>query len=167
MNDVYEQVLNASVSYNGDVYSILALSGNGVLINDYESYCDFLKNDCSDFDLGMKVANALHNIKVVEPDNFCFFDRDRVSLCYKSWIADLMKAFNYKTKRALFKKMHLCNIRKINGSITIEPMLHEKIETWSGDGISESDYVIITDSLSFEEIGAAIRLAFSRCKSRV
>ncbi|NDL44379.1 contact-dependent growth inhibition system immunity protein, partial [Photorhabdus laumondii] len=47
------------------------------------------------------------------------------------------------------------------------PSSHEKLEGWSGDGISVADYVVIPADSSPEEVGAALRLAFSRCRSYV
>ncbi|MEZ7213928.1 Immunity protein CdiI-o11 [Klebsiella spallanzanii] len=158
---------NASVSFNGDLYSIVTLSGCRILINDYESYCSILNADSSDFDLGSAVCVALDNSKIVNPEENCFFDRDIVGIHYKKWVANIMQKYSYKTKKVMFKKMNLCNIRRVNGVITIEPMCHDKLESWSGDRISESDYVIIPDTVSYEDVGAALRLAFARCKSRV
>lgn len=167
MNVSLTQGQNSSIYFNGDFYEVVTLSGYRLLTRDETSYVKLLFPECSNTELGKALETALEKSRIIDPDNDDLLNREMVAIRYKRWVADKMDIFNYKTKRALFKKMHLCNIRKINGSITIEPMLHEKIETWSGDGISESDYVVIPDSSSSEEIGAAIRLAFSRCRSRV
>ncbi|WP_338052467.1 contact-dependent growth inhibition system immunity protein [Stutzerimonas marianensis] len=45
----------------------------------------------------------------------------------------------------------------------MRPSHHEKLEAWSGKGLSESDYVIIPSGSSPSDVGAALRLAFSRC----
>ncbi|WP_156876972.1 contact-dependent growth inhibition system immunity protein [Paludibacterium yongneupense] len=82
---------------------------------------------------------------------------------YSVWIETLMERFNYKTKRALFKNMMNCNISIREGVMTIGPTHHEKLEGWGrekDDGIE--DVVISADSTPVE-IGAALRLAFSRC----
>ncbi|HDU8708498.1 TPA: CdiI family contact-dependent growth inhibition immunity protein, partial [Morganella morganii subsp. morganii] len=50
--------------------------------------------------------------------------------------------------------------------IKIKPLNHIKLEAWDGDGISETDYVIIPVSASDEELGNAVIEAFSRCKGR-
>ena len=74
-----------------------------------------------------------------------------------------MERYGYKTKRALFKDMKKCSIESNRGQITIRPSYHEKLEAWSGKGVSESDYVIIPSGSSPSDVGAALRLAFSRC----
>ncbi|MGL4277210.1 MAG: contact-dependent growth inhibition system immunity protein, partial [Morganella morganii] len=66
----------------------------------------------------------------------------------------------------LFKQMNTCNARQVGDFITIRPLNHVKLEAWSGDGISETDYVIIPVSASDEELGNAVIEAFSRCKGR-
>lgn len=78
-----------------------------------------------------------------------------------------MRAFNYKTKRSIFKNMLSCGVCQLNGVITITSTIHNRLDGWSGNGIAESDYVIIPDSSTHEEIGAALRLAFSRCKNKM
>lgn len=75
----------------------------------------------------------------------------------------LMEKYGYKTKRALFKDMKNCSIHCINDLIIISPTHHEKLESWSGKGINESDNVVISVNESPAEIGAALRLALSRC----
>ncbi|MEE9682579.1 contact-dependent growth inhibition system immunity protein [Lelliottia amnigena] len=57
-----------------------------------------------------------------------------------------------------------CGVHCENGTITISPTRHEKFEGWGrtkGDGIED---VILSPESSFEEIGAGLRLALSRCK---
>lgn len=59
--------------------------------------------------------------------------------------------------------MKSCDIEEREGMITIGPNNHEKLEAWGrekGDGIED---VVIAASSSHAEIGAALRLAFSRC----
>nr|WP_052697377.1 contact-dependent growth inhibition system immunity protein [Morganella morganii] len=63
--------------------------------------------------------------------------------------------------------MNTCNARQVDDLITIKPSNHIKLEAWDGDGISETDYVIIPVSASDEELGNAVIEAFSRCKGRL
>lgn len=82
---------------------------------------------------------------------------------YEEWVEAMMSRFGYKTRRALFKDMHACDIELDRGSITIRPNRHERLEAWGrdkGDGIEN---VVIPVGSSPTEIGAALKLAFSRC----
>ncbi|MBP9693427.1 MAG: CdiI family contact-dependent growth inhibition immunity protein [Alphaproteobacteria bacterium] len=59
--------------------------------------------------------------------------------------------------------MKSCGINLDQGLITIRPSHHEKLEAWSGEGIDKRDYVNIPHDSEPSQIGAALRLAFSRC----
>ena len=82
---------------------------------------------------------------------------------YAAWTKALMEHYGYKTKRALFKEMKKCGIESKSGVIDIRPSHHEKLEGWSGEGITEEDHIKLAANSSPAEIGAALRLAFSRC----
>ena len=76
---------------------------------------------------------------------------------------EMMTRFGFKTIRALYKNMMNCGIRSKAGVITIAPTHHERLCGWSrekGDGIED---VLIPATSAPVEVGAALRLAFSRC----
>jgi hypothetical protein len=123
-----------------------------------------LPPEASDEELGAALLDALARsrfLTLAEADTFFFWKRIKDS--YDAWVKYLMDRHGYKTKRALFKNMKNCRIESQEGKITIRPTNHEKLEGWTGDGLNEEDYVVIpADSLA-TEVGAALRLAFSRC----
>lgn len=125
----------------------------------------FLSRFSSDLELGASLIEALAVSRTVDPKKSPdFFDvRGRVIKEYDEWMAQVMAKFNYQTKRALFKAMKSCSVDAVDGLITLRPSHHEKLEAWSGKGITEQDYVVMSSSSFHEEIGAALRLAFSRC----
>ncbi|NHB61287.1 contact-dependent growth inhibition system immunity protein [Photorhabdus sp. RW14-46] len=168
MNADFKQGLNASAMFNGDFYSVKTYSGNGLLRADPLGSKHLLQPIVSDQELGKAVLDALSKSRVI-PFDECedYFDHDASDEQYKNWITEMMKSYGYRSKRRLFKKMLSCSICMLDGEITIQPSSHEKLEGWSGDGISEADYVIIPANSSPEEVGAALRLAFSRCRSYV
>jgi len=59
--------------------------------------------------------------------------------------------------------MKSCGIELDGNIIIIRPSYHEKLEAWGGNGFTEKDYVKIPVDSSLAEIGAGLRLAFSRC----
>ncbi|MNV84973.1 hypothetical protein D3C71_1788910 [compost metagenome] len=87
----------------------------------------------------------------------------RVSPQYVEWVNEIMGKFEYKTKRIMFKEMKCCLVELISGSIVIRPTHHEKLEAWSDKGIEEDDCVVVPADGSPTELGAALRLALSRC----
>ncbi|MDC9598218.1 contact-dependent growth inhibition system immunity protein [Xenorhabdus anantnagensis] len=92
------------------------------------------------------------------------YDYDSTLQRYADWVKNLMAQYQYKTKRALFKKMKKCSITCQEGKMTIRPSYHKTLESWTGDHLSESDHVILAADSPDAEIGAGIRLALSRCK---
>jgi len=80
---------------------------------------------------------------------------------YPLWVNALMERYGYKNKRALFKNMKNVSIESKNGILTLIPTHHAKLEAW--EGVVEEARVVIPATSSPEEIGAALRLALSRC----
>ncbi len=155
----------AYAKFNNDFIFIETYSGYFNCLPDPEGKRFFLSHSSANKELGGSVLEALAVSRMIDPkEDMDFFDlRGRVAIQYNEWIADVMIRFSYKTKRALFKDMKRCSMDAVDGLITIRPSHHEKLEAWSGKGITEKDYVLISSSSSLNDIGAALRLAFSRC----
>jgi CDI immunity protein len=167
----------ASIKSNNDFIDIYTRSGySGGLNADYQSKEHLLPLDVSDAELGAALRDALAHSRFVlgSPRTDVWVHPDveyDMELCdlnkgvqrYKDWIARLMAAYGYKTKRALFKDMKNCSVDLREGMISISPFFHEKLEAWSGEGITKEDDVHIPEICSDAELGAAIRLALSRC----
>jgi len=86
---------------------------------------------------------------------------------YQTWIKERMQQFRYKSKRALFRYMNHCFISSFEGRITIRPQCHEKIEGWGRERDDGIENVILPDTAHPSEVGAGLRLAFSRCISKI
>lgn len=133
--------------------------------------------DVSDIELGEMLLDALarsrfvvhqarddiwiHPEASVDKD---LYDHGLTNQRYDEWVNDLLASYSYKTKRSLFKNMRRCSMESVGGAIKIRPSCHEKLEGWSGKGISENDYVVVLTDSGAENIGKALRLAFSRCR---
>lgn len=154
----------ASASNNGDFISIETYSGYGIAIIDPEAKEHLLTPDTSNDMIGKSILDALAASRMKDPNDDFYFDNDRIDQQYSHWIEQMKIRYGYKTKNALFKKMMSCGIQLDDGVITIRPSNHEKLEAWSGDGIREEDYVKIPADSPPEEIGAALKLAFKRCR---
>ncbi len=158
----------ASAVNNRDFILVETWSGYRGPAYDPDGKRIFLSTDANDLTLGQAVLEALGPSRVIDVKEIpVFFDYEKCQEIYKKWIESLMQRFGYKTKKALFKNMNKCGIEMVDGKITIDPSHHEKLEGWSGTGNKGSDYVIIPADSTPEEIGAALRLAFSRCTSAV
>ncbi|EKN6259298.1 contact-dependent growth inhibition system immunity protein [Yersinia enterocolitica] len=155
----------ASCYCNNNLLNINTDSGLGLMRIDPFFSPHLLPPNADDKRIGEAVLIALSNSRTLSlEESTDFFDLEKNQEQYVAWIAMLMEKYGYKTKRALFKDMKNCSIHCINDVITISPTRHEKLEAWSGKGIKESDDVVISVNSSPAEIGAALRLALSRCK---
>lgn len=167
----------AGAKFNGDFFCIETRSGyRGGSELDYKGKQHLLPSDASDETLGIAVVDALAHSRFVlgapragssYPPNVEFdmelYDYNKSNERYAQWIKNLMARYGYKTKRALFKNMHSCSIKSCQGIMNFHPWHHERLEGWSrakDDGIE--DVIIPADSTPVE-IGAALKLAFSRC----
>jgi hypothetical protein len=148
---------------NGDFYCIETYSGYYGSFRDPKGVQHLLAPQASDEELGNAVLDALSHSRIVTPAQApdLYPGRDERARWYQDWIAHLMQKYGYATKRALFKKMKSCSIqRRKGGMISFFPMDHNKLETWEP---LEGAEVTLADGSAPEQVGAALRLAFSRC----
>ncbi|MGJ8522580.1 Immunity protein CdiI-o11 [Carnimonas sp. R-84981] len=141
-------------------------SGLGMVAADPLFSPHLLPPDIDNHHLGETILQALSDSRTLNvlEERVAFFDLEKGKEQYAAWISILMSKYGYKTKRALFKDMKNCGIRCEDGTITISPTRHEKLEGWGrtkGDGIEN---VVLSIDNSPAEIGAGLRLALSRCK---
>lgn len=121
--------------------------------------------DVSDENLGLAVRDALVRSRFVLPrEDPELYDPKRIDERYSAKVERLISLYKYKSRRDLFRNMISCDIEMYGGKIEILPSFHDQLEGWSGDGISDDDCVTLSAEDSAAAIGAALRLAFSRCK---
>lgn len=150
-----------SAYLNKKLFLIKALSGYRAGLMDplATDYC--LAPDCADAELGQAVLNSLAESRALTiEEDYALYLNDSY---YPKWLQSLMDRYGYKTKYALFKGMKRCGITLNGNMITIRPSRHERADSWSGEGITKEEHVHISADSSPEEIGAALRLGFSRC----
>ncbi len=82
---------------------------------------------------------------------------------YRAWRDRLMSRYGYKTQRALFLNMLHVTLDRRAGRLRCSPSNHERIDAWGGDGIPPNSDVVVQADSPAAEIGAALRLTFSRC----
>lgn len=163
MNDLKRQFW-AGAKENGDFICIETYSGLGLCGQDPQGAQHLLSSGADADAVGTALRDALSRSRLLTLSEYGeFFDYQKSKQQYTTWIDALMTRYGYKTKRALFKNMKSCSVEVGEGVMTIRPSHHEKLEAWSGDGITEEDYVVIPVDSPPAEIGAALRLAFSRC----
>lgn len=156
-----------AVAYqNQDFINIETHSGYRRKAADPDGVQILLPPDASNEDLGKATLAALSKSRIIDISEIgTFFDLDNTMKNYNNWVADLMNKYGYKTKRALFKNMMSCSIEIRNGVLTLSPTHHEKLEAWGRvKGLTDFEKVVLPINSTAEEIGAGLRLAFSRCR---
>ena len=165
MDFTKQEYFCASLYKNQDFIHVGTYSGHGITTSDPDGVQKLLPIDVSDEELGQVTLLALAKSRILDVNELGpLINRDNVKKRYDASVADLMAKYNYKTKRALFKNMMRCSVEISNGRLTISPSCHEKLEAWSGKGLTENDDVILPVNSTTEEIGAGVRLAFNRCR---
>ena len=165
MDFTKQEYFYASVCKNQDFILVVTYSGRGIIARDPDGFQTILPLDVSDEELGQATLLALAKSRILDVGEIgSFMNRDNVKKRYDAWVADLITKYNYKTKRVLLKNMMQCTVEIRDGRLTISPSWHEKLEAWSGEGISDNDKVVLSVNSTTEEIGAGVRLAFSRCR---
>ncbi|MGW8308723.1 MAG: contact-dependent growth inhibition system immunity protein [Achromobacter pulmonis] len=153
------------VKSNNEFIFLETYSGYWNFLPDSEGKKCLLPPSSSDAELGLAAVEALCASRQIDPKNDPkFFDiAGRVVPQYKKWVAEMMERFEYKTKRCMFKDMKSCSVELMGDSLVMQPSHHEKLEAWSGEGLTEKDYVILAADSSPKQVGAALRLTFTRC----
>jgi hypothetical protein len=158
-------IKNSCSSINEKFISIRPCSGYTMSVIDFTQPEFLFDISVSDEDLGKAVVESLKNSRFLELEK-AYELEDICKEHYPKWVAQLMERYGYKTKRALFRGMNSCSIELEDKTITIRPSHHDQLEGWSGNAITERNKVHIPFDAPHSEIGAALRLAFSRCTSK-
>ncbi|ROJ32992.1 hypothetical protein BFD15_06255 [Morganella morganii] len=137
-----------------------------MLIPDYLFGNIIIPGDAVISSVGISLRQVLKKNEDINPEENYIFDHKLNKENYEDNIKKLMGLCGYKNKKSLLKKMNKCLVRKVGNVIEIKPLNHIKLEAWDGDGISETDDVIIPISASDEGLGNAVIEAFSRCKGK-
>lgn len=158
-----------------DFICIETYSGYGSTRLDPKGVQHIVQTDIENSELGALILDALSHSRFVLPEprpeiwvhpetiyDPTLYDKHAMSLVYSDWITNLMSRFGYKNKKELFKHMKSCSIRCLEQKIIISPSNHDRLEGWSG--LMDTEDVMIKEGSIPFEIGAALRLAFSRCK---
>jgi len=154
----------ASALQNQDFTWVYTYSGRGLVAYDPQGKDAILGLEADDNALGVAVWEALASSRFLSPrEAMKFLDYRTGGNEYEERVKSLGRMHGYKNKSAMFKNMKSCGITLSKGGIEIKPSIHETLEWWGrtkNDGIED---VLIPAGSLFHEIGAALKLAFSRC----
>lgn len=156
------RVDRASAKANDDFIDLRTLSGYRLALLDPAGKHYHFAPDVGDVELGNAVIDVLDASRFLEHGEATAL-RANVEKTYEAWVAATISRHRYKNRHGMFRSMRSCSIERGGGIIRIIPSCHEKLEGWSGDGISPDDHIIASCGQTAGEIGASLRLAFERC----
>jgi hypothetical protein len=146
---------------------VCALSGYRRHVFEDEPRSTYLGPNPTEEDLGRAFLESLNTSRFVDPRNFDndFFDWRRIAAADKRWHQEFMKHVGYKTLRQAYENMIQCIAKRTEGMISIKPFLRDRQPRYWIDLPPEKTVVILaTDDHAL--LGAALKLALSRCEPR-
>ena len=162
------QIRSVNCKKNQDFILVVTQSGDTQRVNDYDfGKAYYLPVDVNDTTLGEAVLDCLAACRWItyDDDPSFFYPMETIVPRYNQWVADTMAKYGYKTKNKMFRQMDSCSFRQSENLIEISPSKHEKLEAWGREKDDGIEDVIIPADSTPAEIGAALKLAFSRCTS--
>lgn len=156
---------SARVSCNGDFILVETMSGFRRIRTDPNVPSHLLPTDANDAALGQALLDALKQSRRIEFEEVAaFFDLTTATADYERHVKELMDRFGYKSRRALFKNMMRVSINRDADKIALVPMRHHDLEGWGREKDDGIEDVVIPAGSAPAELGAALRLAFTRCE---
>lgn len=126
--------------------------------------------DASDSELGEAVLSAISDSRFVTPEDFeteddfrAFFSFKTAALRVEEWVQEVMRKFNYGSRRRMFKPMKFCAIKYEDDEIRMSPMNQVKPEAWSGKLPGKEQREILPGSSNAVDVGAALRRCLANC----
>lgn len=154
----------AEVYITDKLISVEPLSGYRRALPEDEGDVTYLPADVADEMLGRILLRALDKSRFIDPhDKSDFFKWQRYMKCFKDRENDFMRQHGYKTKRALYKTMNWCRVKRSEGCIRMQPHQRgDKPGLWSW--LAPEQDVVIPETREPAVVGSALRLAFDRCE---
>jgi hypothetical protein len=142
--------------------SVETLSGvPGLVYREDEPSKLYLEPDATDELLGRTLLSALNKSRFVDDTEPEFFNPDRATRVFEDWTNDVIRRYNFKSKEDAYKSMDWCEGQMFDEKITIRPHRHGS-PGWRR--LPPEKTVVIPATDDAEAVGAALRLALSRCE---
>lgn len=155
----------AVVYANEEFICVRTQSGFRSVTSDPQGITSFLSHQADPESLGVAVREALSKSRTIAAKEIeILFDPDLIKERYEEWVNTALTRYGYLTRRKMFSSMKCCDISETTEIIRIEPSIHEKLEIWTGEGMSKKDEVRIEKSVTDRSLGEGVLLALTRCR---
>jgi CDI immunity protein len=141
---------------------IETLSGvPGLMYQEDKPYRVFLDLDATNALIGRALLMALDKSRYVDNSEPEFFDPTRAVRVVEDWEKDIMQRYGFKSEHDVYKNLDWCAGQMFDGKIKIQP--HRRSPpAWRNLPAEKTVFIPMTDDAA--TIGAALRLALSRCE---
>lgn len=164
--------------FNGKLFLLQTLSGyRGPTDLDPRGVQLILDGDIDNQTLGQGVLDCISKSRFVLPRKRTdvvqhplvefdeqMYDKEILRASYKHWTSQAIERLGFKGEKEIFKHMKFCGIEVIDSVMTISPTRHDSLFEWSREKSDGIEDVVISMNLSSEDIGAALRIGFNRCR---
>lgn len=158
----------ATSSFNGDFIDFITMSHGGMMYAEPSASPLFLPPDADDAILGLTLRTALSASKQISAEEFYkLFQSGLVQQLGKEREECLMQQYGYKTKRAMYKHMVICDIELIGDQLEISPTHSDQKGGCKGLSTDGRENIRLPETASDAELGAALREGFKRCTGAV
>jgi hypothetical protein len=142
--------------------SIEALSGiPGLMYQEDNPYRVYLDPNAPNELIGRTLLTALDRSRYVDDSEPEFFDPTRAVRVEEDWEKDIAQRFGFKSKLEVYKDLDWCAGQMFDGKIKLQPHRRSPL-AWRNLPAEKTVFIPMTDDA--EIVGAALRLALSRCE---
>ncbi|MEN5182084.1 contact-dependent growth inhibition system immunity protein [Comamonas testosteroni] len=149
-------------------FQFITISAGVLNYSDPDVEPQYFPFDASDKILGESLRISLSKSKEVDVREFQkIFHSGVVQKNTKEREQYVMNKYGYKTRKALYKKMDTCAISAFNDYIEIQPTHQDSLDGWTVKKDMGLTPLQIPHTATDEELGAALRHAFTLCTSAI
>lgn len=160
-----ELIPSASVTFNEYTIVVATWSQCSLSFYDFMFEPKVLDIDCSNFELGKEVRQALNQSRAIDFDEWEYIYQKVRELNISEKInRDIMAKHNIKNLNNFLKKDRVVKINIYNNYINITPTHQDSINGIRG--IDDFNDIILPINSSFDKIGHQIRYVYGFCTSK-
>jgi len=152
----------AAIQASDRVISFISRTGYTFGVAERGGFRKYLSADALDAPVGEALVEALANSRVVTPNGKRrdFFQPQNVEKAFVEWLNDLVKKHGYASHDAALEQMEYIRVEMAGGVIALHPYRHQGGDKW--EQLVGANFTV-PENAGSEAIGAAVRMALSRC----
>ena len=149
---------------NNRITSFQSLSGLAFAVPDAEGVVRNVPAGAADEMLGEALRDALNHSRFLAPHEIkkSLTDYREIERVFKMRMDLLAQDSGFSSRRRIFQSLRFCSVTMRHGEISFEPTEHIRGDEWRD---LRTPPIVIADDADASALGAAVRLAMSKCKA--